>query len=386
MNMLARDKTLLETIRQGLYLSAVQNTASTLGDRSKYIGVSEIAKYAECPRAAVAAKLGVQSADMKTLLTIQRGQWFENGIKNTIASLGLNSMHQLEINARRKSGAIKAHLDFALVWNKPISAVRILEIKSTERLPDEPWKSHVVQAQAQVDLLRHCWNKPVFALRNEHDEILHENTSFPAICKNRFGIKLSKRPSSISVESWIMYVSMKDAKAFGPYIHSPEKLEEMFIKADNFHQAIKAVKDNPAQLDELEYPKGFYPLCSWCEVNSDCPKFRQGDYQPQWESAIQKLDELKKRQDAIHAEINEIENALKQSYRLSKTKDWIDTGEHRFRMSMVSGRKCLNQEALKAEITEILHGFGSEIDVDSLFASCMKQGASFPRLTISTVN
>lgn len=77
---------------------------------------------------------------------------------------------------------------------------------------------------------------------------------------------------------------------------------------------------------------------------------------------------------------------MKQAHSLANTKDWIDTGEHRFRMSMVSGRKSLNQDALKMELGNIFHGIGSEIDVDSLFAACTKQGAPFPRLTISQIN
>ncbi|MBD5607343.1 MAG: hypothetical protein HDQ93_00640 [Desulfovibrio sp.] len=56
---------------------------------------------------------------------------------------------------------------------------------------------------------------------------------------------------------------------------------------------------------------------------------------------------MKKHQENIHAEITEIEVALKEARKLSGTKDWIDTGERRFRMAMVAGGKTLNQEALK---------------------------------------
>lgn len=120
-----RAETLLETIRQGLYLSAVRNTAASLGDRSKYVGLSEIVKYAECPRCAVATKLGDPVTAMKSLLPIQRGHWFEEGIKGGLSAARLNHIHQLEINARRKDGTIKAHLDFTLVWQQPMKAVRI---------------------------------------------------------------------------------------------------------------------------------------------------------------------------------------------------------------------------------------------------------------------
>lgn len=386
MNAQSRGEALLETIRWGLYATAIETRNTALGVRSEYIGVSEIAKYAECPRTAVAAKLTDQSHKLDRLLITQRGQWFEQGVKKTLASSGLNSLHQLEISVKRKSGQIKAHLDFTLVWTEPVMAVRILEVKSAEKLPDEPWNAHALQAQAQVDLLRHCWNKPVFSLRDEKGEVICHNLTFPQICKKQFGLEITKRPAAASVESWLLYVSMKDARAFGPYVFSSDSLESLFIQAGAFHFDLKAVSGNPLKLDELGYPQGFYPLCGWCEANAHCPKFQQGDYQPQWEPAINKLDGLKAREKEIHAEITEIEDALKQSFRLSGTKDWIDTGAHRFRMSMVAGRKSLDQEALKSEIADILHGMDSEIDVDDLFAGCQKQGASFPRLIISAVS
>ena len=102
-----------------------------------------------------------------------------------------------------------------------------------------------------------------------------------------------------------MYVSMKDAKAFGPYTFSNESLIDLLGHAEAFQGDIKAAMVN------LAHPKGFYPLCGWCEVNADCPKFKMGDFQPQWEPAIRKLDALKKRENEIHSEITEIENALK---------------------------------------------------------------------------
>lgn len=381
----SRAKALLETIRQGLFVAS-QKSDAMLGDRSRYVGLSELAKYSECPRAAIAAKLETPASNMEKLLVTQRGHWFEQGIKNTLAASCLNSIHQLEINMRRKGGTIKAHLDFTLVWKEPIQAVRILEIKSTERIPDEPREQHAIQAQGQVDLLRHCWNKPVFTFRNEAGVAVHENLTFPEICKNLLNLEVDTKPRKVSVESWLLYLSMKEARAFGPYLHDPVSLGRLLDTSANFHADLKQAEGDPPRINELAYAQGFYPLCNWCEFNSDCPKFRQGAYQPQWEETIQKLHELKKRQEGIHSEITEIETALKQAHGLSGTKDWIDTGEHRFRMSMVAGRKSLNQDALKTEIADILHGYGSEIDVNDLFAGCTKQGASFPRLTISQIN
>lgn len=242
MNPQSRNQTLLETIRQGLYLASVQNTNATLGDRSSYVGLSEVSKYAECPRAAVMAKLQQPMPNMAKLLATQRGHWFEGGIKSALEAARLNHLHQLEININRRAGTLKAHLDFTLVWVRPAKAVRILEIKSTERIPDEPWPSHVLQAQGQVNLLRQYWNKPVFTLRNRAGMILCENISFPQVCKEQFDLELSTKPSSISTESWLLYLSMKEARAFGPYTYAPDVLENIFSDTQSFYQNLEAVQ------------------------------------------------------------------------------------------------------------------------------------------------
>lgn len=381
----SRDKALLETIQQGLYIAS-QKSDAMLGDRSRYVGLSEIAKYSECPRAAVASKLETPAVNMEKLLVTQRGHWFEQGIKNTLTASCLNYIHQLEINMRKKTGQIKAHLDFTLVWEEPVQAVRILEIKSTEKIPEEPREQHAIQAQGQVDFLRHCWNKPVFIFRDEAGKAIHENLTFPEMCKKLLNLEIDTRPRKVSVESWLLYLSMKEVKPFGPFLYDPVSLNRLLEIAANFHSDLKLSLGDTPRLNDLAYAQGFYPLCNWCEFNEDCPKYRQRDYQPQWEEAIQKLQVLKGQQESIHAEITEIETALKQAHKLSGTTDWIDTGDHRFRMAMVAGRKSLNQDVLKREIRDIFHGMGSEIDVEELFAACMKQGASFPRLSISPIN
>ena len=48
---------LLEVLRCGLKRDAERRTAILLGDRSRYVGLSDIAKMLDCPRAALAAKL-----------------------------------------------------------------------------------------------------------------------------------------------------------------------------------------------------------------------------------------------------------------------------------------------------------------------------------------
>ena len=69
---------LLKILRCGLERSAEQRTAIQLGDRSQYVGMSDIAKMLDCPRAALAGKLYIpeyRSTDeaLKHKITFQRG-------------------------------------------------------------------------------------------------------------------------------------------------------------------------------------------------------------------------------------------------------------------------------------------------------------------------
>lgn len=139
---------------QGLQRHGEQRTRAQLGDRSAYLGMSDLARYADCPRAAVAGKLCQPETSLEHLLTLQRGHWFEDGIAACLGSGGLRFMRQVEIRHVFHSVPIRAHLDLALIWEKPLPAVRVLEIKSMETLPREPYAAHERQLMGQV---WPCW-------------------------------------------------------------------------------------------------------------------------------------------------------------------------------------------------------------------------------------
>ena len=383
----SREKALLETIRRGLQLSSERQTQAMLGDRTAYIGMSDLGRYAECPRAAVASKLFPQPSSLERLITLQRGHWFESGVRSALVAANLNHVHQLEIHVRHRAETIKAHLDFALVWEKPVTAVRILEVKSTEKIPELPRNAHVVQAQGQVDLLRHYWNQPVFSLRDEAGKLLHENVSFPQLCRERFGLELSANPRSISTESWLLYLSMKEARAFGPYVYSPESLTDLFSQTQAFQHHINAVLADTSCLDDLPVPQGYHPLCATCGHNADCPKFPQGTSQPQWNAALVKLEELKASRTALDNEIREMEAALRQAHQLSGTTDWITTGQYRFRTATIAGRRTLDRDAVCREL-EALCATGdiASIDMPALFQRHEREGAPSTRLSITPIN
>jgi len=382
-----RGEALLEIIRQGLELSGEQDSQAFLGRRDGYLGLSDLARYSECPRTAAAAKVFPQENSLASLLTLQRGHWFEKGISNCFSNIGMKFLPQLEIGIYHGRVPIRGHLDFTLVWDKPYLAVRILEVKTIAKLPDDPYPAHIFQAQAQVNLLTQFWNDPVFSLRDSSGSLVSANLTFPQICLQNLGVKLPEQPVKISVESWLLCLSMREAVTFGPYVYDAQKLEEMSSMATECWTQYDMLQHGTLTLNDLTFASGFYPLCNYCQFNSDCPKFRRNDYQPEWENELVRHEKLKAQRTALDTEIKDIETSLKQFHAISGNNDWISTGSHRFRTSTLAGRKTLDMVSLHNELETIFARYGiDDFDVDALFARHEKQGASSTRLNIMPIN
>ena len=387
MEQMDRTEGLRALIRQGLQAVAHNDTLAHLGDRSRYVGMSDIGQHWECPRAALARKVLPTADSLERLLTLQRGHWFEAGVGQALASLGLNVLPQLEIKWQHQGVPIKAHLDFVLVWGAPVNAIRILEVKSTDKLPASPHDSHLLQLHGQIGLLTKAWNKPVFSLRAADGTLLHDKMTFPQLCLAHLGLPLPKQAEELNMEAWLLCLSMKEVKAFGPYGFNQAMLDTALDHAVQLWGDLTAHRAGNLSLSQVTCAQGFYPICSYCEYNGDCPKFPQGVQMPQWEPALEKLAALKEQRTALDKEIKEMEAVLKLVHRQAGTRDWVQAGKHRFRMSVAAGRSTLNREALHEELAAIFRFEGlGDIDVDALLARCERMGAPFERLTISPIN
>ena len=387
MKQMDRTEGLRALIRQGLQAVSQQSTAAHLGDRSTYVGMSDIGQHWECPRAALARKVLPTTNSLERLLTLQRGHWFESGVGQALVSLGLHVLPQLEINWQYQGVPIKAHLDFVLVWGAPVNAIRILEVKSTDKLPASPHDAHLLQLHGQIGLLTQAWGKPVFSLRAEDGTLLHDKMTFAQLCHARLGLQLPATADETSMEGWLLCLSMKEVKAFGPYGFNQATLDTALDHAVQLWGDLTAHRAGQLPLLQVPCAQGFYAICSYCEYNGDCPKFPQGVVMPQWEPALDKLADLKNQRAALDAEIKEMEAVLKLVHRQAGTRDWVDTGKYRFRMSVAAGRSTLNRDALHEELTDIFRFEGlGDIDVDALLARCERTGAPFERLCVSPVN
>ena len=194
-------------------------------------------------------------------------------------------------------------------------------------------------------------------------------------------------PEGIDLEGWLLYLSMKDCRAFGPFVSEKGTLEVVGKTAEQFWQETCSCRQQQRELDAIRYARGFHLLCATCSFNEGCPKFRQGDFQPQWEPAVTRLEQLKEERSTLDIRIKEIESALKQAHQLASTTDWISTGQHRFRLGMSSGRRTLDRKGLAQELAHIFHEEGLDhIDVDALFQRHEQEGKPVARLSITPIH
>lgn len=385
---------LLSSLAHGLQRHAEAATAVTLGDRSRYIGLSDIGRGLDCLRATVAGKLPAahapftpsdraQAATLSRQLTLQRGHCFESLVGQALAALRLNTLRQLEIDVVHQGTPIKAHLDFVLVSDAPVPTVRILECKSTKRLPETLYASYESQVYGQVGLLKAAWNSPAFHLRDPSGTVLHAGLTFPELCQAQFGITLPTNSNQVDLEAWVLCLSMTDAKVFGPYRPHQAMLSLCLKTAGTIWQQLQDCLTGKSAIDSLPTAAGCHPLCAFCGWNTDCPKF-DGPDQPGWEGDLQSLVSLKASRSTLEEAIQEKEAAIKAAYAISQAQGgWIHAGSYRCKVAQQAGRRTLDKDKLRLELIGLT---GSHDDADQLIAHCESQGQSFDRLTISPIN
>lgn len=334
---------LLTLVASGLQKHAAKTTTVQLGDRSQYIGMSDIGRILECPRSALANKLFAtrETAILQNTvhdvlnrqLVLQRGHWLENGMADAFNTSSLNFFPQLEISVVHQGIPIRAHLDFVLVTDTPQPTVRILELKSTANLPHVLSAAYETQIHGQIAFLQNYWNTPSFSLSTEDGETIHTHKTFPELCNMQFRLHIQDDPRAVDVQAWVLCLSMKEAKAFGPYLPNASMLNLCFHAAQHLWTDMEESRKGTLSINDIQYAQGFYPLCNFCDYNSDCPKF-EGQTHPEWEEELQQLAELKKQCTVLQAEIEEREGKIKTAYKLINPQgQWITAGLQRFRVT-----------------------------------------------------
>ena len=201
--------------------------------------------------------------------------------------------------------------------------------------------------------------------------------TFPEICKELLGVSLSDDASACDIQGWVLCLSMCDAKAFGPFLPEDTDITRCLDMAFEFWETMIALRDNLLNLNTIQTVQGLSPLCPSCLWRKDCPHFK-GSSHPEWEDTLAQFIDLKTQKKSIEAEIGELESRLKAAYQLSHTVrgEWINTGNHTFRVIPQNGRITLDRKRLNKELETLL----GEQDARTLLARCEKQGEPFERL------
>ncbi|MDD2273796.1 MAG: hypothetical protein PHH29_16240 [Desulfuromonadaceae bacterium] len=126
-----------------------QKQSSHLGDRTGYVGASDIAG---CPRKAALGKQNPTGHDIKTLLRFSRGHAAQAMYAEFFRTGG--ALFEEEVEVRHPDiPEIRCHIDFLFYANRQTKRLHIVEMKSTDGIPDEPYSSWVDQLHVQMGLL-----------------------------------------------------------------------------------------------------------------------------------------------------------------------------------------------------------------------------------------
>jgi CRISPR-associated exonuclease Cas4 len=141
----------------------LRNTDSGLGDRSKYIGSSDIG---QCPKKSYLSKTVGETHELKQLLIFERGHVAEgivrNGLTNNPSKIPFKE--QVEVSGMTSNTKfIKTHIDFVVEFPNEYVVVECKTISSSlpKGTPRESW---IYQVQLQLGLLKQRSKKQVRGL------------------------------------------------------------------------------------------------------------------------------------------------------------------------------------------------------------------------------
>ena len=135
---------MLELFKNGLQGWLDQRSAQNLGDRKKYLGMSEIAG---CTRKTILDKIKGQDFHLETLMLFLYGHLFEDALAEIIEDAGYLVKRNVEVRPPSVPFVL-GHIDIMVVTK---TTDYIIEVKTCEELPDGPKAYHEQQLLAQVN-------------------------------------------------------------------------------------------------------------------------------------------------------------------------------------------------------------------------------------------
>ncbi|QXE87376.1 hypothetical protein KP003_02915 [Geomonas nitrogeniifigens] len=142
----------LTTFFESAVVELNRQKGSALGDRTQYIGSSDVAG---CARKACLQRLSPSQPDLRTLLKFARGHAAEWLINNIFQAGSAKHLYDEQVEVCHPQLPLKAHIDFlffADMDGKP--QLHAVEVKSVSGIPDVPYQQWEDQLMFQLGLLR----------------------------------------------------------------------------------------------------------------------------------------------------------------------------------------------------------------------------------------
>jgi len=241
-----------------------KGNSAHLGDRSQYIGASDIAG---CPRKAVLSRQHPVEHSVTTQLRFAWGHLSQELFARLFTKGGLRFEEEVEI-IHPQNSRIRCHIDF--LFKGRDGRYHVVEKKATKDLPPEPYQSWVDQLQFQMGMLKRFHQEAQGAEIN--------------------GSVLAASPLPKEDPRKIVN-GVKEYNSFAP---NDIVFEHLMKKANHILAAIDGK-------EEARCEPSF--ICGVCPYNSSCPSQKSPDYEIPKDvitvaKAYLELNEQKKRLEA----------------------------------------------------------------------------------------
>lgn len=126
--------------------------SAELGDRTQYIGSSDVGS---CARKVYLSKKNPKAHSFSTMLKFSRGHVAETLIEDIFNAAGVKDLYDTQVEVKHPDHPLKAHVDFLFYSdfdNTP--QLHVIEVKSVNGIPDEPYPQWIDQLSFQLGLLR----------------------------------------------------------------------------------------------------------------------------------------------------------------------------------------------------------------------------------------
>lgn len=247
---------LVEIIHKGMKKVNAHRTEESLGDRSKYIGASDLG---HCPRKAVIEKVFSESPDMTELIRYERGHLAESILGAALEAEGFVPQRQVELIGETENGTpLKFHLDFVF-HSRSGDRYAILETKTTTPMPQFPHEGWEMQLHAQMGLAQTLLG----------DQVKVEGAIY--------ALDMAPKNGSTPYGAWNGYKA------------DPALWAELQKDADVIYEGVQEYKESGNLPDNLPCRVG--PLCSFCQGLKDCPIFK-GDQADELAPKVEVLQQL----------------------------------------------------------------------------------------------